>query len=793
MKKAKLLALLIVVVMVLTGVLAACQKTHTVIYYHATTVGAEGHEELEFFEVGRETVKSGEVATGKVNGYTLKGGLKNKADNKDFDLTTPITGDTELYGTFEATVEGSQVIIGSSTQLGGDFRWTGLGQSSANASDQDVMKLSSGYATMELNKNGVYVWNETAVKSHTEEEIDHGTGEDAYKTFRITIEIKPGLKMSGGTEIKAENYLAYILAMSSPVSAQSVNYNRAGYSLVGWNSFSLYDGTNDGEEVKGKNSKEEEITLGTASKAFAGLRRLGDYKFSIEINSDNYPYYYADTLGAVSPYDLKLVLGDGVEVKDDGQGVYLSDAWYAKSGDTYSKGEHLKSARYDIDTYEYTGAYKITNWNETSAEATLEINSNFQGNFEGQKPSIQKVIYRLVVEETQFAQLSAGQIDVLSGLTGADSVATALNLAKGGKFKNNHYDRAGYGKIQFNCDFGPTMFTEVRQAIALSFDRNDFANTFCGGYGAVVHGPYSTSFDAYITLQDELEVELNTYAKSSANAIKALEDGGWIYNSQGQPYTSGVRYKKLAANELGPDNVNLTYASVSNTDGKEYKTVKIGDDYYMPLAINWFSSEDNPVSELLTTMLLNGNVLETIGMVIRKTEGDFTKLQGELSRYEPYGYGGTPVYGMYNLATGWNTSMYDYSYNWIDNSNKEMYDQFFDYSVNYLSDEYDAEFSWWTAENQGLSFDEANTKSGGKLGMNYISMAMVYSVDVGDTAEYNKWFKAYMLRWNELLPDIPLYSNIYYDCYNSKLQNFETSPFFGAADAILYATIGSNK
>ena len=59
--------------------------------------------------------------------------------------------------------------------------------------------------------------------------------------------------------------------------------------------------------------------------------------------------------------------------------------------------------------------------------------------------------------------------------------------------------------------------------------------------------------------------------------------------------------------------------------------------------------------------------------------------------------------------------------------------------------------------------------------MNYLSFAMVYSTKVGDTEEFDKWFAAYMLRWNELIPDIPLYGNIYYDCYNAKILNFKTS------------------
>ena len=94
----------------------------------------------------------------------------------------------------------NKVIVGSTTDLSGDFRFPGWGGSSAGAADQDVNKLTVGYSTMETNQGGAYVWNTTAVKSHTEAEDDAGN-------LVITIEINEGLKFSDGTDIKAVNYL----------------------------------------------------------------------------------------------------------------------------------------------------------------------------------------------------------------------------------------------------------------------------------------------------------------------------------------------------------------------------------------------------------------------------------------------------------------------------------------------------------------------------------------------------------------------------------------------------------
>ena len=68
--------------------------------------------------------------------------------------------------------------------------------------------------------------------------------------------------------------------------------------------------------------------------------------------------------------------------------------------------------------------------------------------------------------------------------------------------------------------------------------------------------------------------------------------------------------------------------------------------------------------------------------------------------------------------------------------------------------------------------------------MDYLSMAMVYDADTDE--EYLQWWTAYLRRWNELLPEIPLYCNYYYDVYNEKIQDYYTSPYWGTAEAILY-------
>ncbi len=661
----------------------------------------------------------------------------------------------------------NRVILGNITELSGDFRYPGWGGSTAGASDQEINRLTAGYSTQEINRAGDYVWNETVVKNHTETENADGT-------YTIHIEINEGLTFSDGSAVTAQNYLAPLLAFGSPVAVGAQLPGTGGQSLVGYAEFNAYTGPDSAE----------------GTKVFSGVRMLDDYTFELTVSTDYYPYYYAFTYGAVDCYPAGLMTGADVTVSDDGEGCYLSDNFYEKNGEDYVKAAEISENRYDTSKYPFSGAYTISEWDEGTKQATLTLNPKFKGNFEGQVPTIETIVYIKIVEETQLDQLKSGAVDVLAGVTGGELTKSALEIVDDTNFKETHYQRAGYGKIQFDCDFGPTMFTEVRQAITYLLDRTAFAQNFTGGYGVVVDGPYSPDFSMWQAVQDD--IELIDYSYSLANAVKVLEDGGWIYNSKGEPFEAGaegvdaVRYKKLTAEEAnavdiyGNDAGNKTYASVSNTDSVEYKTVEINGEYYMPLAINWFGSQPNTVTDMLSTTLANSTDLAEAGMVIRATTGDFTTLTGNIYRDPEMGYLGTPTYGMYNLATGWNTAMYDYSYNWMSDPS------FADYSVNKLIDPYDTAFPYdITAEK--LSFDEAMEASGGKLGMDYLSFGMVYNAKTED--EYNQWWEAYIERWNQLMPDIPLYSNYYYDVYNANIENFETSPFFGPDRAILYANI----
>ena len=564
-----------------------------------------------------------------------------------------------------------KIIIGNTTELSGNLRHSTFGVSSPAASDLDIDGLINGYSTVVANKVGDYQYDSTVVESH-----EDTVNEDGTRTF--TVKIKNDLKFSDGTPITAKNFLYYLMAFSTPITAtkEGGGSNTAGQAYVGYKEYSQFDGTNDGKIIykKDKDGKDTTDVDYTISKKFKGVRLIDEYTYSLTATEDYATYFYGITLAGLSPTAKAMYMGNN-DVKDDGDGCYIVEAENAadKFYNTKTEGEVTsytfasyirKSAtntnQADEAKIPFTGAYKIDSYDKAKKECTLVRNDQYKGNFENQKGGFDKIVYVQIVSETQLTQLEQGQVNVVAGITGGTDTDAALKLVreKPDSFASVDYARAGYGKLGFRSDFGPVMFQEVRQAIAYSIDRPAFAKQFNGGYGGVVDGPYYTGAWMYKEALKE-GMKLDVYTASVDSAIEVLEDGGWTYNYKGEKYKAGdgIRYKKLSGAELTYNNLHF-----ASQDGK-YKTYKLGGAYYMPLVINWVGTTPNPFTDQLISSWATSSALQQIGMAVQYKLGDFTPMLGELYQYEGYGYNGVATYNAFNFATGYNSAAYDYSFN----------------------------------------------------------------------------------------------------------------------------------
>ncbi|BCN30172.1 ABC transporter substrate-binding protein [Anaeromicropila herbilytica] len=510
---------------------------------------------------------------------------------------------------------------------------------------------------------------------------------DGTKTFTMTI--NDGLTWNDGTAITAKDYVFSILLTSSKQWGELEADTTSGNYIAG------YDDFNKG-----------------TTKEFTGVHLLSDNQFSITVKKEKLPFFYELTYAAATPSPM-AVYAPGVTLKDDGNGAYLS-----KEFTTALIKDPINKERYNPTVT--CGPYKVESFDKGGLTATLVVNDKYAGDYTGQKPQIEKIIIKKVTSATAADELKTGNVDMLNQMGGADSINAGLDLVDQGIAKDNSYLRNGYGMIVFTCDIGPTQFVKVRQAIAHLLDRNEFANQYSGGYASVVNGAYGLAQWMYQEKKDDINSKLDSYAYDIDAAKKLLVEDGWTLNKDGKNFVEGtdkLRYKKV--------------------DGK-----------LMPLTIQWANTANNPVSDLLSTMLPSS--MEKVGMKLEATTLDWGVLINNIYRQGI----DKPKYNMFNMGNSF-ASVYDPSneYN-TDDSYMGMYNQ------NYIRDQklYD------------------------------LALAMKQTDSKDKEGYASKWVE-FEKQWNYDLPDLPLYSDEYHDFYNPKLVGYEGNSIWTPSYALLYAHV----
>ncbi len=576
-----------------------------------------------------------------------------------------------------------QLIVGSITDLNADFMdgWTN------GTPNKSVKNLLYGYATATFTQDGSYAVDPVVVKDGKAEITEN---EDGSKTYTYTL--NENLTYNDGSPITAKDYVFAVLLGSSPAFGELDANNTVGADFVGFDAF------NSGE-----------------SKVFTGVRLLGDYQFSVTLDAESLPNYYELALTAVAPYPMD-VLAPGVDILDDGEGAYFTDNF---SVDLIRDPITNTETGYRYNPKKTSGPYQFESFDPGTKQAVLTVNPNYLGAYDGAKPSIQTLILKSVTDATQMDELAAGSVDLISGVSGGTAINAGLDLVDEGKASYADYMRAGYGKITFACDFGPTQFPAVRQAIAYLLDRNEFASQYSGGYARVVNGYYGLSQWEYRENREALESELNPYTYNPEKAKELLIADGWTKNESGGDFVEGV-------------------------DTLRYKEV---DGELMPLTIKWANTPNNPVSDLLNTML--PSEMEKVGMKLEPTTMEFGNLQNYMLRN-----GEEATYHMFNLAAGFAT-------------------------VNAIWYYYSSDPAYMGIYNQNFIVDEELEKLSQEL----------RATEPGDEEAWSAKWLEFQKRWNELLPDIPLYSDNYHDFFTTRLQNYTPDGLWSWEYAILRANL----
>lgn len=343
--------------------------------------------------------------------------------------------------------------------------------------------------------------------------------------------------------------------------------------------------------------------------------------------------------------------------------------------------------------------------------------------------------------------------------------------------RRDNYPRIGLAFLTFTYENPTVHEMEVRQAMAWCMDREQMTQDYCSGYGMVVNGYYGIEQWEYLIINgmldypiiraDETELQpedlerakqySNRYAENEEEYEQLLEtwralnlNGLTNYNVYDPADTdktekTGVR----KANEL-LDKAGWTL----NREGNEYKPgvddvrCKVIDDQLTALDLTMMYPRGNHIVDTIQENFLDN--LAEAGIKLTLVPEDMEELLKSYYREKDR------TTDMIYLGTDFHVIV--------------------DPSITYSTDPTPDHLIW----NNTYSDDEELWE---------------LAVDMRKTVPENyydyivKWIR-FQERYNEVLPAIPLYSNIYFDFFTDQLQNYEITAHVTWSQAILQSYFG---
>ena len=602
----------------------------------------------------------------------------------------------------------TELIVGSVTAVNGNFFHGMWGN---NTSDIDVRELLHGYSLVSWRTEmGIFAVDLSVVSGIV-------ATADAAGNKTYTIALADDLRYSDGTAIGAADYVFSILLAAAPQI----------------------------KEIGGMTSGIDYITGASAyaeggAEVLSGVRLLAPNQFSVTVDGGYLPFFYELGMLSFRPYPIS-VIAPGCEVGDDGDGAYIRNIDAAAApvftSDLLRETILNETTGYMSHPSVTSGPYRLTGYDVQTQVSTFEVNPNFKGLSDGQKPQIERLTLKPVTPETMMEMLVSGEVDLLNKCTQASTIDEGMRLASEGMVDNANYMRAGLSLISFDCTKEPLTSQKVRQALALAFDRGAFVSEYVRNYGIEVNGYYGmgqwmvqlvsgmipppvegldegatpeeeAAYEAKLAEWEALTLdELNPYEQDLEAAEALLAEEGWL------PDEAGIRHKQ---------------------EGDELKK----------LALTMVVAEGNEASEVFEATFVEP--LKEVGVELTVVQLPFEQLLRQYYSQEPR------MGDMYYLGTNFT----------------EVFDPSYTYSTN--------EAHLGTLNTTGL------------MDVQLENLALdMHKTEQGDVLGYCQNWVAFQTRWNELLPAVPVYSNVYFDFFVPRLQNYAIAAHGTWAHAVVYA------
>jgi len=624
-----------------------------------------------------------------------------------------------------------ELVIGSTTALNGGFFTEMWGN---NTSDADVRMLLHAYNLMEWKSEmGTYNIDESVVSGIVV--TQSYTGDRTY-----TLALYDDLVYSDGTPITAYDYaFSILLSAADEVSA-------------------LGGKTTDSDYILGMDAYKA-----GESEMISGVRVLGDHQLAITVKADYLPFFYELALLNYCPYPIS-VIAPGCEVADDGEGVYIRNirteeetAEEAAEEEPIFTAELLKETILNPETGYMShpgvvsGPYTLTSFDWETRTAEFAINPNYKGNSLGQQPVIPKLIFRTVSNETMMEELENGEVDLLHKVTMAETLDAGMQLVgeSEGAFTVANYPRSGFSFVSFSCERPATQSQKVRQAIAHCFDKETFVTDYVRNYGIAVDGYYGIGQWMYELVVGSLAAPVEELAETAtAEEIAAYEEtlAAWEALSMDNVKLYGLDLE-AAAQLLVEDGWTLNRAGEEfNAETDDVRCKEI-DGEIVALDLSMIYPEGNNVEAYLINEFAAN--LKQVGILLTAEAKPFEEL--------------LEVY-----------------YRQAERSADMIY----------LASNFAYVFDPSSTFNPADAYQGANNRTGIVDEKLYELTVDMRKTEPGDVLSYCQKWLAFQEYYSEVLPALPVYSNVYFDFYTSHLQDYAVSADVSWARAIVGAFLG---
>jgi len=475
------------------------------------------------------------------------------------------------------------------------------------------------------------------------------------------------------------------------------------------------------------------------AKALSGVRLVDEYTFSIAVKAAYEPFFYDLANLWCIPYP-RSVLAPYCDVQDTKKGVQLCNV-DPENPDVPFTVELLKQTIFD-ETQGYmhfprltSGPYQMTAYDKATGKVDFAINPYYKGNFEGVKPLIDTLTLVPVVPETMMAMLRDGQVDLINKCVDGSLIQQGIALRDAG-FEARNYARLGYAYCALACEKGPQQFAAVRQALAYCIDKDFLVNDFLQGFGIAVHGYYG--------MGQWMLLAANGTLRPDAASDKELAAWDTLTLDALNPYPQDLTEAKRLLVKSGWTLNAKGKKYVEGVDDVRYKKV---DGQLMRLSIRFAQAQNSVGAQMVSLQL--AETWPQIGGELIVEEVPFTELLADFYRKD-----GDRKYDMNFMGTNF-TAVFD------------------PYLILHTEDDIAGSMN-----TSGLRDPE----------LMQLAWKMRKTEPLDLLAYEKNWLK-FQTRFNAVLPTIPLYSNVYFDFFTDRLQNYEPNAYYSWPTAILYAYV----